>query len=363
MVEPSREVRNIDPIETTDAPFRSLMARALTAKLLRSADEHYYARISTGNRGEIHRIDSAAFGDWLLLERTGKERRSSRSQALVRRVVATLEIEARRQTGHEPVFIRVGSDGVDAAANYYLDLGDSSGSAVKICAGGWRTTGRHAIHFRRPATSLALPAPRRDGSIELLRSYANLSDSHFRRAVVWLASALVPYGPHPILIVRGDEGTAKSTLTRVLTSLIDPTVMPIRGTPENADELIAISLDRWVLAYDDVDVLPDWFARTLYDLVHNPGLSGIAQPDCDATSGKSLGARPVIISGVEHLRERGDLRNVAICVQTLPIPFDGRRAENEFWTSFQADFPRILGGLLNVLAEGLKLAQAERLSA
>ncbi len=181
--------------------------------------------------------------------------------------------------------------------------------------------------------------------------------------MVWLASAFVPYGPHPILIVRGDEGTAKSTLTKVLTSLIDPTVMPIRGTPENADDLVAISLDRWVLAYDDVDTLPDWFAKTLYDLVHNPGLTGIPQPDCGMPSGKSLGARPVIVSGVEHLRERGDLRKVAICVQTLPISFDSRRDENEFWTSFQVDFPRILGGLLDVLAEGLRLAQAERRSA
>ncbi len=159
MVEPSREVRNIDPIETADAPFRSLMARALSAKLLRSADDHFYAQVAAGNRSEIHRIDSAAFGDWLLPKRADKERGSSRSKALVRRVVTALEIEARRQTRHEPVFIRVGSDGIDAAANYYLDLADGSGRAVKICARGWRVTKRHPIHFRRPATSLALPAP------------------------------------------------------------------------------------------------------------------------------------------------------------------------------------------------------------
>jgi hypothetical protein len=74
----------------------------------------------------------------------------------------------------------------------------------------------------------------------------------------------------------------------------------------------------------------------------------------------SLGARPVILTGVDDLERHGALRDVSIGLPLPPIAFDNRRGEVEFWRAFQADYPRILGGLLDVLAQGLGLAHAER---
>jgi hypothetical protein len=68
----------------------------------------------------------------------------------------------------------------------------------------------------------------------------------------------------------------------------------------------------------------------------------------------------VILSGVESLGEPTGLTPISISLNVRPILFDHRRAEHEFWESFEADRARILGGLLDVLVEGLALAQARR---
>ena len=120
------------------------------------------------------------------------------------------------------VFIRVGHDGSGDKSAYYIDLGDPSGRAVKIGADGWSVVDRPGIHFRRPQGLLPLPMPSRDGSIELLRSYVNLTSSDFGLLIGWLATALRPIGPYPILALYGEQGSAKSTLARIIRMLIDP---------------------------------------------------------------------------------------------------------------------------------------------
>src|SRR5271156_1917090 len=130
--------------------------------------------------------------------------------------------------GHHdaPVFIRVGADGATTGSTYFLDLADGTGRAVKIRARGWSVVSRPGLTFRRPAGLMPLPMPSRRGSIDSLRPYVNLTDRDFRRAIIWLASALLPCEPHPILMICGDDGTAKSTLAEIFKLLIDPRVRP-----------------------------------------------------------------------------------------------------------------------------------------
>ena len=55
---------------------------------------------------------------------------------------------------------------------------------------------------------LALPVARRGGSIELLRPYLNVSDNEYRPTIAWLAMALFPVGPYPILSLHSEQGSA-----------------------------------------------------------------------------------------------------------------------------------------------------------
>jgi hypothetical protein len=84
-------------------------------------------------------------------------------------------------------------------------LGDSSRAAIEVSARGWLVVDRPGAQFWRPKGMLPLPVPRRDGSIDLLRPYLNLSEDHFRLLIVWLTAALLPEGPYPILSLHGEQ--------------------------------------------------------------------------------------------------------------------------------------------------------------
>jgi hypothetical protein len=57
--------------------------------------------------------------------------------------------------------------------------------------------------------------------------------------VAWLLAALRPRGPYPIIALSGEQGSAKSTFTRMLKALIDPNTSPLRALPrEDRDMFI-----------------------------------------------------------------------------------------------------------------------------
>lgn len=51
---------------------------------------------------------------------------------------------------------------------------------------------------------------------------------------------------------------------------------------------------------------------------------------------------------------RGDLIDRSLFLHTRPISLAHRRAESEYWRSFRADYPAILGGLLDGVVMGLR---------
>ena len=140
----------------------------------------------------------------------------------------------RFEGGMPAIYVHVGRDGEGSGADIYLDLGDSAGRAVKINAREWEVVARPPIHFRRPGGLLPLQEPSHDGWIELLRSYVNVSEPEFRLLIGWMAAALLPEGPYPILAIHGEQGSAKSTLARVVRGLIDPQASPLLAEPRAA---------------------------------------------------------------------------------------------------------------------------------
>jgi hypothetical protein len=209
---------------------RALTQLASGARLFRSADGQYCAQVPVGDRLEVYGLRSDGFRDWLIDGYMNSQTEPPSSWA-IRRVVGMLEARARFTAGMPEVFVRVGQDGDGAGATYYIDLGDSSGEAVAICDRGWTVVDRPGVHFRRPAGLVRLPMPARDGSIELLRAYVNLTEPDFRLMIAWLTAALRPVGPYPVLVLNGEQSSGKSTLARILRLLIDPQ-LPRFGAPE-----------------------------------------------------------------------------------------------------------------------------------
>ena len=64
----------------------------------------------------------------------------------------------------------------------------------------------------------------------------NVADDDWPLILAWLVAALIPDLPHPVLLLRGEHGTAKSSAARLLTSLIDRCASQLRTAPRNVED-------------------------------------------------------------------------------------------------------------------------------
>jgi hypothetical protein len=354
MVEqPAHDERGDRNVELGErAAVQRLLRLAGTARLFRAGDGRMFARVPIENRSETYGLKSGAFRDWLI---GGHFRECGElpSESAIRRVIGAVEAFARFGGGGPSVFIRVGGDGRNEGSVYYIDLGDSSGRAIEIGAGGWCVVERPGVGFRRPGGLLPIPEPSREGSIDLLRPYVNLTDRDFRLLVVWMAAALRPAGPYPLLALYGEQGSAKSTLARVIRLLIDPQEASLLAEPGSVRDLMVTAVNGWLLAFDNVSVIRPWLSDGLCRLATGGGYAGRALFSDDERVVLHA-QRPVVLNGIDEFVRRGDLSDRTVFLNLPPIPSDRRRREEEFWDQFRQDQPRILGGLLDAIAGGLR---------
>jgi hypothetical protein len=208
---------------------------------------------------------------------------------------------------------------------------------------------------------LLLPIPSRDGSIDLLRHFVNLSESDFRLMIAWVTAALRPVGPYPILVLNSQQGSSKTTLARILRLLIDPQSCPLLSEPASTRDLVATAVNGWLLAYDNMSAIPNWLSDGLCRLVYGVGFAGRALFSNDERS-IIHAQRPVILTAIDEIVRRGDLRDRCVFLHP-PIILPGRRrTEDDFWSAFHAVYPRILGGVLDAIVGGLRTLPSVRLT-
>jgi len=352
MIKPSQDDEIIESNEQVESSVEVLLRLASTARFSRSSDGRLHAQVKVGDRYEIYGIRSPGFRDWLT-DRYFTDRRQPPSLFAIHRVVGVLEARARFDGGTPSVFIRVGHDRLGNDPAYYLDLGDPSGRAIRIRPDGWFAVDRPDVHFRRPEGHLALPMPSHGGAIGLLKSYVNLTDADFRLMVAWLTAALRPVGPYPILVLYGEHGSAKSTLAKILRLLIDPQACPNLSEPKSTRDLMVTAVNGWLLDYDNISAIPDWLSDALCRLVYGGGFASRALFSNDERS-VIYAQRPVILNGIEEFVRRGDLIDRSVVLHLPSIAAARLRDEHEFWSSFEADYPRILGGVLDAVVGGLR---------
>jgi hypothetical protein len=356
---------NVDRREKVERPsaVRVLSRLAASARVFRSADGRFCAQVPVGARSEIFGLRSAGFRDWLIDGYSSGQEEPPSTWA-IGRVIGMLEARARFSEGIPEVYVRVGREGdVDGNSGadiggggeetYFVDLGDRTGRAVAIRKRGWSVDDRPGVHFRRPEGLLPLPDPARGGSIELLRKYVNLSDTEFRLMIAWLTAALRPVGPYPVLVLNGEQSSGKSTLARILRLLIDPQTSPVLALPSSTHDLMATAANGWLLIYENISGIPAWFSDCVCQLAFGGGFAGRELFTSDERS-VVCAQRPVILVGIDDFVERPDLRDRAVFLHLPPIPRTRRRSERGFWPAFRSDYPRILGGLLDAMAGGLR---------
>ena len=339
-------------------PIEMLLKLVACAGSPRGTDGRPFVRVPIQDRFEFYELKSAAFRNWLVdayLDRCGK----LPSRLTISRVVAVLEARAQFRGTIPTVHIRVASAG--GRDVFYLDLGDIEGRAVEIRPSGWKVVQRPGVQFRRPAGMLPLPVPESGGTINLLRPYVNLGEVDFRLFVAWITAAIRPEGPYPPLVLYGEQGSAKSTLARVARLLIDPHSAPLLGEPTSTRDLMITALNSRLLAFDNLGALPGWLSDCFCRLAIGGGHAARSIFTDDQVSYVQA-QRPLMLNGIDNFVKRGDLIDRSVFLNLSPIHPSDRRTESEIWASFQFDYSRILGSVLDAVVLGMRILPSVELA-
>ena len=334
---------------TRPTAAEQLIAIGREAPLFHAPDATAYATVPVGEHQETWALRSSGFKSWLAGTLWHRNRQIVRSQVL-QDVLTTLEAVARFEGPEQAVFVRLA---VTKGATY-LDLGDEAWRAVEVTAHGWQIVARPPVRFRRPKGLAPIPDPARGGHLDALRSFLNLEgdDDRWVLIVGFLVGAL-RNGPYPVLVLGGEQGSAKTTASRMLRGLVDPATSPDRAAPRDERDLAIAATNAHVVAYDNLSHLSDWLSAALARLATGAGF-GTRQLYLDDEEKLFYSARPVIINGIGELAVRSDLLDRALLVTLPPIPKAKRRLESELWPAYEEARPAILGALLDVVSTAMR---------
>jgi hypothetical protein len=87
------------------------------------------------------------------------------------------------------------------------------------------------------------------------------------------ASLAGPSGTYPVLVLHGEQGRAKSTTSRILRALDDPSSAPLGAEPRDSRDLIIAATNGWIIGLDNLSHLSPWLSDSLCRLAIGGGFS------------------------------------------------------------------------------------------
>lgn len=325
-----------------------LVAIAKPTEKIRTTDERFYVSVSVNNHQETYPIRSKNFRSWLTheyLKNTGLTPNSEAMQQALGTIEAFCMFEGKR----EEVFIRV----APLEGKIFIDLCNDKWEAIEVSSKGWKVVSNPPVRFRRTKGMKALPYPVR-GDISALRQFVNIkSEEDFTLILAWLVAALRPDSIYPVLLVIGEQGSAKSTTARILRALVDPNTSPLRTISREERDLMISANSGWVMVFDNLSGVQPWLSDALCRIATGGGFSTrTLYSDEDETL--FTATRPIILTGIADVVSRPDLLDRCSMISLEPISEEKRLEERTFWTNFEKVKPAIFGGLLDALSAALR---------
>jgi hypothetical protein len=323
-----------------------LIKLAGDAELFHDMNRKGYATIPVDGHFETWPIKGMAFRDWLRGRFYKAHGKPPSGQAL-QDTLDQLAAQARFDGDEHEVYVRIAHmDG-----KIYVDLANDSWQAVEITPQGWRVVDRPPVKFRRPRGLAPMPTPATGGTLNELRPFINCRDEDWPLILAWLISAF-SRGPYPVMGLEGEQGTAKTTTSKILKALVDPGHAPQRTVPRDIQNLMISANNSWCLSFDNISDLSRWVSDGFCRLATGGGLS-TRELYTDDQEIILDAMRPIILNGIDSLVSRGDLGRRTILLE-LPVIIDSsRQSEAGLLREFEAAQPRILGALFTALSAAL----------
>ena len=325
-------------------------------RLANDADDKAYVQIPVDGHCETWRLHSGDFKRWLTLQYFRQHAKVPTDQSL-KDALKLLEARALFDGERVQAYRRIAPYNSDII----LDLCNPNWDCVRITKDGWEITSiPEDVALIRTRGMLELPPPVRGGNINELWEFVNVSEVDRPLTIGWLLATLNPSGPYPILVLQGEQGSAKSTSARNLRSLTDPNTTPLRALPKSEHDLVIAASNSRVVCYDNLSGLSTSMSDALCRLATGGGFS---TRELYTDDGEMLFEvqKPIILNGIDEIAARHDLLDRSLLISTPVIDQDKRRTETALKEAFGNTHPRILGALLDAVSCALRNRESTKL--
>ncbi len=297
------------------------------------------------------KLGSKQFKNWLshtILKCEGRALGKSARES----VIQVLEGWAVYQNEKRELDVRIVSYGSDV----WYDLGDCR--AVRIGRDGWKVTEEVPILFRRMSHQNIQVIPETGGDVNTLFDFANIPGSSIGDSterlllLTWIVASFFPSIPHPILVLHGPQGSAKTTLFRVLRMLIDPSKTETLSFPDGMRELVQQAAHHYFLPFDNLSNMSELFSDALCRMCTGQGYSKrqLYTDDDDVIYSFK---RTIGLNGINIAPDKADLLDRSLLIGLERV--DKFESEQKFWQRFQIERPRIFGAILDLTVKSLRL--------
>jgi hypothetical protein len=239
------------------------------------------------------------------------------------------------------------------------------GRTARIDEAGWKLDHDPPVYFRAVKNLRSLPNPAEGGKLEDVAKWVNLKTDRDRRLfLTYITLAALPHIQRPILQATGVMGAGKSTASRIVKRMLDPTAS--EAVTVDRRDFLQKAAHCYILMLDNQNSLPEWFLDTLCRLVTGESDSKRVLYSDDEDLVWSM-QRAVLLNGINPPTERGDVQERTLPIELERLEARKRLPEDDFWMQFSLKHPELLGALFDALAGALrerhtvKLAEPPRL--
>ena len=242
-------------------------------------------------------------------------------------------------------------------------MADDHWSTIMIQATGWKKMHSKKLKFlKNPFDEAQVVESCEDDLLELMRPYVNMNGDDFTLFVIYVVQAFSRYSSHFAAIISSNKGTGKSTLTKVIRALIDPSLVGASLMPSSIGDLKTLLANSYMVCFDNTAALSTTVSNVLCAAITgSKDAKRKLYTDCDQIilSLHSL----VVLNGIDIVPFKSDLAERSLLFELQPISKDQRKTDHEFWESFDKDRSRIVGSIFNVLSKSMQhLPAVERKS-
>lgn len=237
----------------------------------------------------------------------------------------------------------------------YYDIGDNE-HVVHITTEGWTVESTSPVLFQRFSHQVPQVIPQSGGNLINLLKVVNITDPDSQLLfLTHLVTCFLPDIPRAAFALHGDPGSAKSTLLKLMRSLIDPSSTALITSAPNVNELIQVASHQYCVFLDNLSSLPTWISDIICRMVTGDAFSKreIYTVDDDVLY---TFMRTVGICGVNLVATKPDLLSRCLIITLDLIDETRRKEEAVVIREFEEQKPYFMGAIFDCLSYCLRIA-------